>query len=311
MRTAYLILAHRYPNQLLRLIDRLDAEGNTFLIHLDKRMDPTSFDLIQRETKGKSNIFFIRRFTCYWAGYGIIQATCEGIKEVFRRKIVFDYLTLLSGQDYPIKPKSFIRNYQKENEGLSFVNHYPFPFEEWNADNGGWDRVEKWFIIRNNIFAFPKANQFKNKLSNAIWNRTFARLPIKRKFPNGLQPYGGAQFWSLHYKHAKILCDYIIKNPQYVSFFRYVFVPDEILVQTLVGNLINPQEIINNTQTYLEWYRKGAVLIMDDLENIKNTSHLYARKFDDTVDSQIIKAIDEEILFKSEANQFSTTSKML
>ena len=57
MRTAYLILAHRYPNQLIRMINRLDAEGNTFFIHLDKRMGIADFELVQKETKGKSNIF--------------------------------------------------------------------------------------------------------------------------------------------------------------------------------------------------------------------------------------------------------------
>ena len=49
------------------------------------------------------NIYFLKRHTCYWGDFNIVKATCEGIKEIVKSGINFDYAILLSGQDYLIK----------------------------------------------------------------------------------------------------------------------------------------------------------------------------------------------------------------
>lgn len=299
MRIAYLILAHRYPHQLVRLIDRLDTADNTFLVHLDKKMNPSDYEDVINALSGRKNIFFIKRFICRWGDYGIAQATVQGIKEAFDRKINFDYLALLSGQDYPIKSNEFIADFYQKNEGASFVRHYAFPYAEWSNERNGWDRVELWYFNKQEQYAFPKIDNFPDRPRlNRLVNFLSRNFPIKRKFPLGLHPYGGAQFWSLYYDHAKRINDFIRKHPAYVSFYKYVFVPDEILIQTLVGHLLDKKEVYNDTLTFLEWYRPGATLVKDDMENMRSTFHLYARKFDTTIDGEVLDIIDKELLKK-------------
>ncbi|HEX8377303.1 MAG TPA: beta-1,6-N-acetylglucosaminyltransferase, partial [Pedobacter sp.] len=119
-----------------------------------------------------------------------------------------------------------------------------------------------------------------------------------RKFPLKFHPFGGAQFWSLHYKHALLITQFLKQNPSFLRFFKYVFVPDEILIQTLAGNIIDNNELVNRTLHFLEWDRPGAVLIKTDMDSIKITEHLYARKFDRSIDAEVINIIDAELLYR-------------
>lgn len=99
MSIAYLILAHRYPKQLYRLVDRLNNENTSFLIHIDKKVNIGAFKSIVANLKHYENVYFIKRYTCNWAGFGIVQATFQGLKELQSRQIKFDYVCLMSGQD--------------------------------------------------------------------------------------------------------------------------------------------------------------------------------------------------------------------
>ena len=51
MNIAYIILAHKYPRQLIRLVNRLNTEKTYFLIHIDKK---TNNDIYQEIVQGLS-----------------------------------------------------------------------------------------------------------------------------------------------------------------------------------------------------------------------------------------------------------------
>lgn len=298
----YLILAHRYPEQLVRLIDRLNGENIYFFIHIDKRVSQPVYHFIYERLSAKRNIRFIKRFKCCWAGFGIIQATLQGIKELIENQYEVDHLVLLSGQDYPIKSNSCIKEFLVQHKGTSFVNHKPFPQPEWHAENGGWHRVRAWHFIKEHTrYVFPGRNIFgigRKSFLNPIWNFIHSLIPaFERKFPLNLHPFGGAQFWCLCNAHIHYIYEFVRKHPKYVRFFKYVFVPDEILIQTIVGNANFQQTVVNDTLHFLEWERPGAILNIADKKNIFSTYHLFARKFDTTVDAEILNEIDLGILY--------------
>ncbi|RYZ24698.1 MAG: hypothetical protein EOO10_20140 [Chitinophagaceae bacterium] len=306
VKIAYLILAHRYPQQLTRLIQRLDDDNVVFFVHIDKKVDEATYGMLVKSISNKRNVRLIRRYTCYWAGFGIMQATLQGIREIIESGEPFDHIVLLSGQDYPIKPKKYIHSFFAKNKGISFVEHRPFPRPEWIEEKGGWDRVKMWhFIGQDDHRVYPGENVFKKRLQflNRFWNKIYAYLPVmERKLPLQMHPYGGAQFWSLARRHALYIYSFIQKHPVYERFFRFVFVPDEILVQTIIGNAGLQDEVHNDTLHFVEWYRPGAVLVSSDKENICNTYHLFARKFDTTIDSAIMDFIDNDILINTSSS---------
>jgi hypothetical protein len=68
-----------------------------------------------------SNVTFLKRHKCYWGDFGHVRATLEGIAYLFNNEIEFDYLILLTGQDYPIKPNREIETLLRRSNGKQFM----------------------------------------------------------------------------------------------------------------------------------------------------------------------------------------------
>src|SRR5947208_8882520 len=112
MRIAHLILAHKNPQQVERLIKALDHPSFDLYIHLDKKSDPLPFAFLAR----RERVLFIKERTkIYWAGYGTIQATINGFREILPKN--YDYINVISAQDFPIKPAAFLYDYLATHKG--------------------------------------------------------------------------------------------------------------------------------------------------------------------------------------------------
>jgi len=297
MRIVYLILAHRYPEQLARLIDALDGEGISFLVHVDRRSGAHMFQTVREQLGGRPNLRFVPRVRCRWGAFGIVRATLNGITTAIEQEGSFDYLALLSGQDYPIKTNDFIRSFLAARRGTSFISHHPFPFAEWKHEEGGWDRVRYWsFRPWGRLLVFPRERTFRFRVVERLWSALIAAFPLRRRFPAGYHPYGGAQFWCLARPHARYIYDFVRQNRDFVRFFRRVVVPDEIFFQTILANSHLRAELCNKSLTFVEWYRPGATLISSDFDNLRASTLIFARKFDESVDAAIIDRVDRELL---------------
>ena len=140
VRLAYVILAHQLPEQLIRLVRRLDGPDTTFLVHVDRRADDAILAAARAEL-AQPNVTFLPRIRCHWGTWSIVEATLSGIRHAVHADVRFDYLMLMSGQDYPIKPRAEIETTLEQAEGRSFVHHVPLPKPDWPNSLG---RVERW-----------------------------------------------------------------------------------------------------------------------------------------------------------------------
>jgi hypothetical protein len=297
MKIAYLILAHRYPLHLVRLVSRLDTADANFFVHLDRRSPRHVYETLVRKLGSRQNVHFVKRYPCRWGSFGIVRASLQGLADVLESEVSFDYLALLSGQDYPIKSNAFICSFLRQREGTSFIHHNPFPFTEWVGQNGGWDRVRMWHLRTDNHYLiYPEKRGFRSRVLEVVWNAAVERFPLERRFPGGFHPYGGAQFWCLHRDHVRQLHEFTRANPRFVRFFRFVNIPDEIFFQTIAANILDGIELHNDTLTYVPWNRPGATLHSSDFEALLSTHHLFARKFDPEVDARVLEMIDRELL---------------
>ncbi|MEN9488081.1 MAG: hypothetical protein RL494_346, partial [Bacteroidota bacterium] len=73
MHKNYIILAHKNPGQILRLIQKLNDDSSSFYIHIDINSDAKSFEAILSELP---NVNFIKnRESGTWGDLGIVKAT--------------------------------------------------------------------------------------------------------------------------------------------------------------------------------------------------------------------------------------------
>src|SRR5260221_10663951 len=171
MKLAHLILVHTETGQLERLINRLSHPNADIYIHLDKKTPISSFEHL----KNYRNIYFIKnRVKVYWGTYSIVQATLNGLKEIAASGKNYQFLNLLSEQDYPLKAQEFIHAHLNENPDKAFM--YSLPFDpEWLE---ALSRIHKSHF---NNFQIP---------GRYILQRIVNKSLPQRKLPFGLLPAG-------------------------------------------------------------------------------------------------------------------------
>jgi hypothetical protein len=281
-RLAYIISAYKLPDQLTRLVRRLDTETASFFVHVDRKTDDATYRRMAEPLSGLDNVHLLERHRCHYGGFGHVEATVKGIRELFRRGIPFDHVLLLTGQDYPIASNRRIGAFFREHEGLSFMTHFPLPSDEWQG--GGMDRIESWHVrFGSHYYRIPGGS---------------GRLG--RRFPAGLRPFGGSAYWCLSRECTEVVHEFLEDTPSYVRFFRFVNVPDEIFFQTILLNSPLRDAVLNDDLRHLEWRRPEvaggpAVLGRPDFERIMGSGKLFARKFDTSQDAEILDLIDEAI----------------
>jgi hypothetical protein len=118
MKKIYLILAHKSPKQLERQIRALNDEQSVFYIHIDLKSDLNLFQTIEKI----DNVYLIKeRVDCIWGDFSIIIATLNLIENAIKNH-KDGFCILMSGNDYPIKSKSFINSFLNQNSDTVFID---------------------------------------------------------------------------------------------------------------------------------------------------------------------------------------------
>jgi hypothetical protein len=284
MKIAHLILTHKNPVQLERLLNALDHPAFTFYIHLDKKSDRSAFAYLYE----RSNVHEIKNRTpVYWAGWGTIQATINGFNEIPVDK--YDYINVISAQDFPIKPAHYIYNYFVENKGKEFITCYSIDGEWREAAS----RVRKYHLINWRV-----PGKFKlEKIVNAV-------LPA-RKFPFDYKIVGRANWFTLTPSAISYALDFLKQHPSITRYFKYCWGADEFIFSTILFNSHFKNAITDNV-VYVDWTGQTQghprILIKNDLPALQQTDKLFARKFDIQVDASILDDIEAYIQTESYAS---------
>lgn len=269
MKIAYLILAHKNPKQVKRLLNNLDDD---VYVHLDLKCSIDKFKI------EKNNVYFIRdRVNINWGGFSMIQATLNLIESAINNK-QYDYYILLSGDDYPIKPLEEFKKFLMNNRTYSFLEYESFD-EHWPKAKFRYNRYK--ISESNKIYI-----KFIQKILNLIVN--------KRNMYKNMIAFKGSQWWCLNLESIEYIIDYIKNNNGVLKYFMHTHIPDEMFFQTILLNSSLKDKIINDNLRYiiLEESHPETLTIehYSVIRNLKNK--FFARKFDINIDSNILDILD-------------------
>lgn len=280
-RQAYLITAHKDGYIFRTLLKMLDYSENDIYIHMDVKNKSFNSEEIKELVKN-AGIYFSERIDVRWGGYSLVSAELILLKMAYNSNSHYNYYHLLSGQDLPIKNHEYIKDFFIKNKDQEFVgfdsNYYDYDFriryyyplqEKLKRNETTFiDRVANWLTIIQKTF-----NVRRNK------NTEF------RKGPN----------W---FSISNELVKYVLDNEKLIKkLFAYTKNPDEGFLQTIVYNSSFKDKVydLDNKNgnvaimRLVDWKRGNPyVYKKDDLGTIKDSNMLFARKFDDTVDKEII-----------------------
>jgi hypothetical protein len=275
---AYLILAHANPRQLARLVNALPS-SSPVLIHFDLRAPETVYQQVRQLLGARPMLYFVKRQKCWWASFGIVEGTINLIQSLNALDVRYDYATLLSGSDYPIKSNFEIASYLDRNRGREFIESFLLTAPNRWSEEGGYSTAPRRVLGRH--------FHFRSRM---------IRLPGLRTMPAGLKPYGGSQWWTLSRQSIRHIAEFIVRTPEAVSFFRGCFAPDESFIQTVVANSSRADHVTGENLRIAIWGRPQppypATLTMDDQDMLRASHQHFARKFDPQVDSRILDLLD-------------------
>jgi Core-2/I-Branching enzyme len=288
MAVAFLILAHRGASQTARLASRLLSEQTSVHLHIDKRASAEVYRDIVAALPQSPAMRLVPRVASAWASWGIVDATLTGLRSILNSGIPADHIAIMSGQCYPLRSPDRIADFLSSFADQSFAASWPMPSHVYDGD-GGMYRLRYWHM--------------------AIRRRRF-RLPVSRKFPADLRPYGGSDFMVLARSHARRLLEFTDARTDIVRFHRHVWIPSEHYTQTVLRNLVD-NEVINENLWHTEWVfgaKHPKLYETEDFPRLadaasnsseaggRSRAKFFARKFDLERDPRLLDLIDQQIL---------------
>ena len=302
MQKNYLILAHKNPLQLSRMIERLDDGASKFFIHLDAK---TPIEPFAACLEGAHIRFIEPRERCVWGDFSIVRATIHLMEAASKEQGVF---ILMSGQDYPIQSKAYINAFLESNKEFDFIE-IELLEEKWKPKMVK-DKLEHYHILHSeerghsNCYApfahcsvFQKVRTLTHLLKGRLSMKNFKLLcSLPKRVAPFERQYAGSQFWAFSERTFYAVLNYIREHKVALEgYYKYTSSPDEIYFHSVLMDLVAKDSTIKLKEqiTYVNYFRKNNVFVTEDFDKLTSEKgKLFARKFDTDIDIEILNKLD-------------------
>lgn len=286
---AYFILVHRYPEQFKRLFKAIYSEGNQYVIHIDKSSGTDFANDIIKFLENYKDTEIIESKKALWGGYSLVDAELRGMKKLLDMSKNWKYYINLSGQDFPLKSQKYIREFFNENKGREYIR------------------------ALDQRIARPETMNRINEVFVEIFSKIF-RTGISRAFLKNTKPYIGTQWKAV----SRAFCQSVTSDDlsgRFKSFYKNSFIADEGFFQTFMMNVFNKSKVVNDDLRTIDWVPDGDIKLRprnfnaSDFLRLSLSPDLFARKFDEFEDVNILGMLERHLLTPS-ATEFASTRKI-
>ena len=238
---AFLISAYKDPVQLKKLIDALKGDGSYFFIHVDKKVDIDTFKVVVPEFKQKSQGLFYTpyRYYVYWGGWNQVRYQKELLRCCIESGVEFDRIVLITAQDYPLAPREMLFEiFQKNREKEYIIGFNISKLSSSTPQNRiQLRRITQYHFFRDLFCISPRIQHILSALSY----RFLGLLPPMKKpyvtidnVPKDV--WLSSSYFSLTWKCAKYVYECLENKKEYARYFRWSYVPEEMLIPTIIFN---------------------------------------------------------------------------
>lgn len=266
---AFVLIAHEPAEVVGKSIDMLlKADGECLVaVHYDGNSSSMEFAELKRRYAGEERVLLVEdRARCGWGQFGIVDGTVRALRLVAASGKDYTHAYLVSCSCWPIRPVAELRQFLDRNGAVDFIESHD---ERWIT---GGLRQER-YTLRHPFSFTRRRGLFEANV------RLQRRLGIRRKFPTGLTPRYGSQWWCLRWETIAGILRWVDENPAGYRFFRHVWIPDETFFQTIahaLGGEVAPGYI--PTLYTFNAHGKPIVFYDDHLPWLLQQPHFFARK---------------------------------
>lgn len=282
----FLILAHKQPELLRRIVSVLASPNHYFVINVDSKCK--NIQEFYDKLDGISNVSIVS-YSVFHCDYSHLVALLEMFKVAMTIGNI-DYYHVISGQDYPLRSNSqFDEFFEKNNHSYMYLSLEETPKLKKDRDYFQYG----WHFNKHKGTLF----KFYSKLKiDSLLGRIIKRKPI-----SGYS--GGWDWFSWHSSVVNYFFSYLQEHPGYVERYNHTMTPTEHIFHTVVANKVEELGIeYNNPLRYVSWVPHRHVNTsyrpynLNDLDYpyVINSKAFFCRKVDEIESCKLLDMIDKQ-----------------
>jgi hypothetical protein len=297
----YLIVSHTRADGVARLAGSVvrQSPGAYVLIHHDKN----SGTFPAAELANLPRVALVEDpVRVHWGTFSQVEAVLHSMRQLRRSDARFDWLIVISGQDYPARPIAEFERMLADSDADAFLTYD----EVLPSDRHLNDRYRFHYrrILGGPLPRLLRAKELYERVFNRV--QPFVRIQTgprgtfvgRRIRPSAMDMpmplYKGWSWLTLGRRAADALLDTLHRQPELVERYRGTLCPDESIFHTVLVN--TPGLTTRNASLhYADWQpgRTGPrYLHFDDLGAIRASGRWFARKIDASDDRGLRDALD-------------------
>jgi len=236
---AFIINTHKNVNQIARLVAAIDGELSDKIVIISH--DGREEEL--RVLEGLSGVDRVVRAIGGRASFGFVDALLGGLRWLERSGRAFDWVVVLSGQCYPVRPLQDMAGELAASPYDGIFYHFDASLpQEMPSHRFGWpkSRVETrylfrhWNLLNDSSSALLRAavtlprrclnltSQFR---IDTEFGLNFGRRAADPPFNDALRLYGGSAWLTMRRSAADALTRFVDDRPRVTNYFRYTLCP--------------------------------------------------------------------------------------
>jgi len=290
----YLILSHNKLDQLLRLIKtvRRGSPESAILLHHDAKSalpDMASLSEI-------GGVYLVEpRVPVQWGDASQVDALLGCIAYAIQN-IDFSWLSVISGQDYPLRPLTDIEAELLCTPYDAFVKATPVATGPYRTRY----YLQFWSLPRfRYAYRLPRQmltamaylrRQFNQRQSLLKVEGGTRGMPtklgirsLKHPFSEHFACYKGSDWFTVSHRAALSLIEFGNQHPAILKYYRQTFMPSESYFQTILWNN-KTLKICDDNRRFILWddsrLAHPKTLTTEDLDAMTRSDKHFGRKFD-------------------------------
>lgn len=313
MKHIFFILAHKNLKQVMRLAKVLSSEFDC-LIHLDVKYGDIVHD--SDFNPNHENIYFTsKRLSIDLASFSMVKVIQLMLEETKRLEvehdIAYSYAGLISGQCYPIKKVNYIKRTLDCSYPKLIIDSLPIDKLGWLESVYSRHRFITIHNFLNRVIKFNSFN-FVSKLPLYTFEYLYTlicRSPISKSNDLELKICGGSAWWILPLELIEDIFLILEKTPIIKKIYNHILTPEEHFFQSIISTYFNSEYLHDMdfqdgpTLNFFEHPKHGKslgghpfTLDSKDFSLLLESKKLFARKFDESFDNNIIDLIEKTLL---------------
>ncbi|WP_322893267.1 MULTISPECIES: beta-1,6-N-acetylglucosaminyltransferase [unclassified Yoonia] len=267
MTLGVVMLVHTALDRAEQVIRHWAGAGCPVVVHIDKNVGQAAHDRFVAGLADLDSVSFSPRFRCEWGMWGLIAASQAAAAQLLVRHPDVAHAYLASGACLPLRPIAELQTYLDGHPDTDFIESVTTSDVPWTI--GGLDSER--FTLR-----FPFSWKRQRRLFDAFveMQRLTGR---QRRVPDGIVPHLGSQWWCL----TRLTLTAILEDPrrpEFDTYFRRVWIPDECYYQTLARRHARRIESRSLTLSKFDYQGKPHIFYDDHAELLARSGCFVARK---------------------------------